>query len=82
MARLYRCITPTNALCPCGRVARELDRQGIEHEDVRVPLRKGKRDDIEQMTGQRHVPVLELDGQVIHDSKRIVEHLAHRGQGG
>jgi len=30
MATLYRCRTPTDHLCPCGRVARELRRQGIE----------------------------------------------------
>ena len=37
-ARLHRCRTPTNWLCPCGRVARELKRRGIETETVRVAL--------------------------------------------
>ena len=37
MATLYRCITPTNWLCPCGSVARTLKREGIESEQVRVP---------------------------------------------
>ena len=38
-ARLHRCRTPTNWLCPCGRVARELKRREIETETVRVALR-------------------------------------------
>jgi hypothetical protein len=30
MTKLYRCKTPSNALCPCGKVARALDEAGIE----------------------------------------------------
>jgi glutathione S-transferase len=78
-ARLHRCRTPTNWLCPCGRVARELRRQGIEAETVRVALRARDRDEVDALTGQRHVPVLELGREVICDSKRIVEHLRGRG---
>ena len=77
-ARLYRCRTPSNWLCPCGRVARELDRHGIETETVRVALRARDRDEIDALTGQRRVPVLEIGRDVICDSKRIVEHLRRR----
>ena len=77
-ARLHRCRTPTNWLCPCGRVARELNRQGIETETVRVALRARDRDEIDALTGQRRVPVVELGREVICDSKRIVEHLRGR----
>jgi glutathione S-transferase len=77
-ATLYRCRTPTNWLCPCGRVARELRRRGIEAETVRVALRARDREEIDDLTGQRHVPVLELGREVIVDSKRIVEHLRWR----
>jgi glutathione S-transferase len=77
-ARLHRCRTPTNWLCPCGRVARELRRQGVEAETVRVALRARDRDEVDALTGQRHVPVLELGREVICDSKRIVEHLRWR----
>ena len=72
---LYRCPTPTNRLCPCGRVERELRRAGIGHDTVRVPFRKGERVDVERLSGQRRVPLLALDGEAICDSKRIVEHL-------
>lgn len=78
MATLYRCPTPTDWLCPCGRVARALRRQGIEADVVRVPYRKGARDEVQALSGQRHVPLLVLDGEAICDSKRIVEHLAWR----
>ena len=76
--RLYRCPTPTNWLCPCGRVARALDRHGIEYETERVAWRSRDRDEVDELTGQRHVPVLELGREVIVDSKRIVEHLRWR----
>ena len=77
-ARLHRCRTPTNWLCPCGRVARELRKQRIEAETVRVALRPRDRDEVDALTGQRRVPVLELGREVICDSKRIVEHLRWR----
>ena len=75
---LHRCRTPTNWLCPCGRVARELQSHGIQFEQERVAWRARDRDDIEALTGQRHVPVLELGRDVIVDSKRIIEHLHWR----
>ena len=78
MATLYRCPTPTDWLCPCGRVARELRRHGVEHETVRVPVRRRHRPEVEAVSGQRHVPLLVLDGEAICDSHRIVEHLRWR----
>jgi glutathione S-transferase len=78
MATLYRCTTPTNWLCPCGRVARNLKADEIPFEEVRVPQRRSKRPEVEALTGQRRVPVLVIDGEVICDSRRIVEHLEFR----
>jgi glutathione S-transferase len=77
-ATLHRCRTPTNWLCPCGRVARELQRRGIEVEEQRAAWRKRDRDEIDALTGQRRVPVVELGREVICDSRRIVEHLRWR----
>jgi len=79
-ATLHRCRTPTNWLCPCGRVARELAAHDIEVETVRVPWRPRDREDVDDLTGQRRVPVLELGREVIVDSKRIVEHLRWRAR--
>ena len=77
-ATLYRCRTPTDRLCACGRVARELRSHGIEYEEVRVAVaparpRRGRR-----ASGQRVVPLLVIDGEAICDSRRIVENLRAR----
>jgi len=80
MATLYRCTTPTNWLCPCGKVARALDREGIPYEEVRMPLRRSNRPEVEALSGQRRVPVLVIEGEVICDSRRIVENLEFRRQ--
>jgi glutaredoxin len=78
MATLYRCNTPTNWLCPCGKVARALKRDGIAFAEVVVPQRRSRRPEVEALTDQRRVPVLVIDGEPICDSRRIVEHLAFR----
>ena len=75
---LHRCKTPTNRLCACGKVARELARRGIGADERRVPWLRRDRADIEELTGQTVVPVLEIDGEAICDSARIVDHLRWR----
>lgn len=82
MATLYRCRTPTNWLCPCGRVARELRRHDVPFDEVRVPWRRADRAEVQALSGQRKVPLVVLDGEPLCDSRRIVEHLEWRaGQG-
>ena len=78
MATLYRCKTPTNWLCPCGRVARRLRADGIEPDVVRVPWRGRDRAEVRTLSGQQKVPLLVLGGEAICDSHRIVEHLRWR----
>jgi glutathione S-transferase len=78
VATLYRCTTPTNWLCPCGKVARALDADDIPFEQVRVPQRRSRRPEVVALTDQRRVPVLVIDGQAICDSRRIVEYLEFR----
>jgi len=75
---LYRCRTPTNWLCPCGRVARELRRRDVAANVVRVSWRGRDRIEVEELSGQRKVPALAIDDQVIVDSRRIVEYLEFR----
>jgi glutathione S-transferase len=75
VATLYRCRTPTNWLCRCGTVARRLRRQGLDFDEVRVPFPKSLRPEVEDLTGQRWVPVLVHGEEVIHDSHRILEYL-------
>jgi glutaredoxin len=82
MATLYRCTTPTDWLCPCGKAARALRRDGVSFQEVRVPQRRSRRPEVEALTGQRRVPVLVIDGQAISDSRRIVEYLELRREQG
>ena len=46
---------------PCWRVQKALDEQGIEYEIVTGPVRPGKRDELEQLSGQRKYPVIEFE---------------------
>jgi glutathione S-transferase len=50
---------------PCWKVQKALDEQGIDYEVVKGPLRSGKRDDLERISGQRKYPAIEFeDGSV------------------
>jgi len=75
VAILYRCRTPTDRLCACGKVARRLRRADIDYEEIRVPVQRRHRDEIDELTGQRWVPVLVHGDEVIHDSRRILEYI-------
>lgn len=77
MAILYRCKAPTDRVCRCGVVARRLRRSGIGFQEVRVPFLKRQRPEVDELTGQRWVPVLVHGEHVVHDSHRIVEYLDH-----
>jgi glutathione S-transferase len=46
---------------PCWRVQKALDEQGIEYEVVKGPLRPGKRDELERVSGQRKYPAIEFE---------------------
>jgi glutaredoxin 3 len=82
MATLYRCKTPTDFLCPCGKVARRLRSNGIDFDEVRVRSLKRHRPEIAELTGQRWVPVLVHGEAVIHDSHRILQYLEAAGRPG
>jgi glutathione S-transferase len=58
-------------------VARELRRRDVSYTAVRVPFRQRSRPEVEALSGQRHVPLLVIDGEAICDSRRIVEHLTY-----
>jgi glutathione S-transferase len=75
---LYRCRTPTNWLCRCGTVARRLKKLDADFEQVRVPQRRSQREEIQELTGQRWVPVLVDGEEVVTDSHRILEYLSSR----
>ena len=75
MTILYRCKAPSDLVCRCGKVARRLRSMDIEYQEVRVPFMKRDRPEVEELSGQRWVPVLVDGEEVIHDSHRILEYL-------
>jgi glutathione S-transferase len=53
---------------PCWRVQKALDDQGVEYEVVTGPVRPGKRDELEQLSGQRKYPTIEFeDGHIYRE---------------
>lgn len=53
---------------PCWKVQKALDEQGIDYDLVKGPVRRGRRDDLERLSGQRTYPVIEFeDGRVYRE---------------
>jgi glutathione S-transferase len=75
---LYRCGTPTNFLCPCGAVARRLNKLGLEYRTERVRRRRSRRPEIVELTDLPYVPVLVDGEEVVNDSRRILQYLGWR----
>jgi len=77
--KLHRCPNEWVKLSghPCWKVQKALDEQGIDYEVVKGPLRSGKRDEIERLSGQRKYPVIEFeDGRAYREeSKEMAERI-------
>jgi glutathione S-transferase len=66
---------------PCWKVQKALDEQGVEYEIVKGPLRRGKRDDLERLSGQRMYPVIEFeDGTVYRDESNAMAERIRSGR--
>jgi glutathione S-transferase len=73
--RLHRCplLWLKVGAHPCWRVQKALDEAGIEYEVVTEPLSRGKREALERLSGQRLLPVIELeDGSVYREESRAM----------
>jgi glutaredoxin len=71
--KLHRCSTMFVKVDahPCWKVQKALDEQGVEYEVVKGPLRSGKRDELERLSGQRKYPVIEFeDGTVYREESK------------
>jgi glutaredoxin len=71
--RLHRCPNEWAKISghPCHKVQKALDDAGIEYEVVKGPLRRGKRDELERLSGQRVYPVIEFeDGSVYREESK------------
>ena len=77
--KLHRCSTMWVKINghPCWKVQKALDDQGIDYEVVKGPLRRGSRDELERMSGQRKYPAIEFeDGSVYRaESKEMADEI-------
>jgi len=73
--KLYRCSTTwIKGGHPCWKVQKALDQAGVEYELVLGPVRRGKREEMMELTGQRRYPAIQReDGTVVKkESKELV----------
>ena len=61
----------------CARVQKALDEQGIDYEVVKAPLRRGARKDVEAVSGQQVLPVIEFEDGTAYraESKEMAERI-------
>ena len=81
--RLHRCSNVWVKLSghPCWKVQKALDDAGIPYEIVKGPLRPGKRDEMERLSGQRKYPVIEFeDGSVYREESKDMAATIAAGQ--
>jgi glutaredoxin len=75
--KLHRCSNEWVKLNghPCWRVQKALDQAGVEYTIVKGPLLRGKRNALEQLSGQRQYPVIEFeDGKIYREeSSKMAE---------
>jgi glutathione S-transferase len=66
---------------PCWQVMHALDEAAIPYEQVKHPtFPRGRRDELERLSGQRRLPVVEFeDGTILReDSRALVERIRER----
>jgi glutathione S-transferase len=71
--KLHRCPTMWLKIDahPCWRVQKALDEKGVSYEIVKHPTLRGSRDELEELTGQRKLPAVELaDGRVVREESK------------
>ncbi len=67
----------TGDYCPfCRRVKSELNRLGLDYETVNADA--DGRGEVMELSGQRAIPILTIDEEVLVDSTRIIRELRKR----
>jgi hypothetical protein len=63
---------------PCTRVTNALKAAGVEYDVVKNPLPRGKRTKVEELSGQRLLPLIQFEDGVIYreQSKDMVATIA------
>lgn len=67
----------TGNYCPyCRRVKKELDRLGLEYESVNADA--NGRVEVIELSGQRAIPIMTIEDEVLVDSNYIIRELRRR----
>ncbi len=67
----------TGDYCPyCRRVKKELDRLNLPYEEVYADA--DSREEVIRLSGQRAIPILTIDDEVLVDSSYIIRELRRR----
>ena len=80
--KLHRCgLMFVKGPHPCWRVQKALDDAGIEYEIVKQPLRRGQRTELLAKSGQRMLPVVELeDGTMVREESSALAARVREGR--
>jgi hypothetical protein len=66
---------------PCWKVQSALDQAGIDYEVVKQPIRKSKRTDFIERSGQRLLPAIEFeDGSILREESTDLAALIRDGR--
>jgi glutathione S-transferase len=78
--KLHRCSgTWVKGPHPCWQAQKALDESGIPYELVKHAALRPRRDDVRRLSGQRKLPIVELeDGTLVRESKVIAERARNR----
>jgi len=70
--KLHRCSVPIKGPHPCWKVEHALRDAGIDYEVVKhPPFPRGRRNELERITGQRTLPALEFeDGTTLREESK------------
>ena len=67
----------TGGYCPyCWRVKRELDRLNLDYEAIDADA--DGREEVMRLSGQRMIPILTIEDEVLVDSAHIIRELRRR----
>ena len=81
--KLHRCSNQWVKLKghPCWKVEKALQDMGIDYERVNLPSGRGKRDEIQSLSGQKKYPVIQFeDGSVYREESKDMERTIREGR--
>jgi Glutathione S-transferase, N-terminal domain len=80
--KLHRCtVMWIKGPHPCWKVQKALDETGTPYELVQHPPLRGRRTELEALSGQRKLPVIEFeDGRVLREESKDLAARIRRGE--